>query len=115
MSSPVLTPEDVAWVQSYAHEVERTFGAEFAAAADRFKEGKLLLDRFRAAIETVLKNGRGYFRAVDEAHNELCVASALLALAERSGTHGLPRAPECWSIPWNWSRRSQMRGWLRIT
>ena len=79
MNSPVLKPEDVAWVQSYADEVERTFAAEFAAATDRFKEGKILLDRFRAAIETVLKNSRGYFRAVDEAHNELCVASTLLA------------------------------------
>jgi hypothetical protein len=39
----------------------------------------MLLNRFNAAIESVLKNGRGHFRAVDEAHNELCVASALLA------------------------------------
>jgi hypothetical protein len=39
----------------------------------------VLLYRFNAAIESVLKNGKGYFRAVDEAHNELCVASALLS------------------------------------
>lgn len=79
VTSVDLTADDIAWVKSYAEEVEITFGAGFVAAADRFKEGRVLLDRFRAAIETVLKNGRGYFRAVDEAHNELCVASALLA------------------------------------
>jgi len=59
--------------------VVQIFGREFDRAADRFKEGQVLLDRFNAATESVLANGRGYFRAVDEAHNELCVASALLA------------------------------------
>jgi hypothetical protein len=78
-TSPALSSEDISWVTAYATEVSQTFGREFAAATDRFKEGHLLLDHFNAAIETVLKNGRGYFRAVDEAHNELCVASALLA------------------------------------
>jgi hypothetical protein len=75
----VLSAGDIAWVEAYAAEVVHAFGQEFAAAPDRFKEGQVLLDRFNTAIETVLKNGRGYFRAVDEAHNELCVASALLS------------------------------------
>jgi hypothetical protein len=74
-----LTTDDFEWVKAYAAEVQKTFGQEFAAAADRFKDGQVLLDRFNAAIESVLKNGKGYFRAVDEAHNELCVASALLS------------------------------------
>ena len=74
-----LTADDIAWVKAHAAEVTQTFGAEFAAARDRFKEGQLLLDRFNAAIESVLKNGRGHFSAVDEAHNEICIASALLA------------------------------------
>jgi hypothetical protein len=78
-TSPALSAEDIAWVKAYAAEALQTFGQEFAEAADRFKEGQMLLGRFNAAIETVLKNGRGYFTAVDEAHNELCVASALLA------------------------------------
>ena len=73
-----LTDDDIAWVKAYATEVTETFGREFGAAADRFREGHVLLDRFNAAIETVLKNGRAHFRAVDEAHNELCIASALL-------------------------------------
>ena len=82
MSNVDLTADDVAWVGAYAAEVQKTFGQELAAAADRFrdsKDSKVLLDRFNAAIEAVLKNGRGQFRAVDEAHNELCIASALLS------------------------------------
>lgn len=73
-----LAAEDIAWVKAYAAEVMKTFGREFDAGADRFKDGQVLLDRFNAAIECVLKKGRGHFRKVDEAHNELCVASALL-------------------------------------
>jgi len=74
-----LSADDIAWVKTYAAEVTQTFAQEFAAAADQFRDGQVLLDRFNAAIESVLKNGRGYFRSVDEAHNELCVASALLS------------------------------------
>ena len=79
VTSVDLTADDIAWVRKYAAEVRKTFGHAFDAASDRFKDGTVLLDRFNAAIESVLHNGRGYFRAVDEAHNELCVASALLA------------------------------------
>ncbi len=74
-----LSADDIAWVKAYAAEVVQIFGKEFAAAIDRFNDGQVLLNRINAAIESVLKNGRGHFRAVDEAHNELCVASALLA------------------------------------
>jgi hypothetical protein len=74
-----LSVDDIAWVRAYAAEVIDIFAQEFSAAADRFRDGQVLLDRFNAAIESVLTNGRGYFRAVDEAHNELCVASALLS------------------------------------
>lgn len=74
-----LITDEFEWVKGYAAEVQKTFRQEFEVAADRFKDGQTLLDRFNAAIETVLKNGRGHFRAVDEAHNELCIASALLS------------------------------------
>lgn len=79
VTSVDLTADDITWVREYASEVRKTFGQAFDAASDRFKDGKVLLDRFNAAIESVLHNGRGHFRAVDEAHNELCVGSALLA------------------------------------
>ena len=74
-----LTADDIEWARAHADAVTVAFESEFNAAADRFKEGQLLLDRFNAAIETALKNGRGHFSAVDEAHNEICIASALLA------------------------------------
>ena len=74
-----LDEDDIAWVKAHAAEVKDAFGPEFAAASDRFAQGQLLLDRFNAAIGAVLKNGKGHFSAVDEAHNEICVASALLS------------------------------------
>jgi hypothetical protein len=76
-----LTADDIAWVKAHAAEVTQTFGAELVAASDRFAQGELLLDRFSAAIDSVLKYGRGHFSAVYEAHNEICIASALLANA----------------------------------
>lgn len=79
MSSVDLTADDIAWVKTYAAEVQRTFGKEFGAAVDRFKDGHTLLHRFNSAIDSVLANGRRHFGAADEAHNELCVGSALLS------------------------------------
>lgn len=73
-----LTEEDIAWVKAYEKVVCGAFAAIFGGAKDRFKDGDRLLKRFAATIEEVLKNGRGHFRAVDEAHNELCVAAAIL-------------------------------------
>jgi hypothetical protein len=74
-----LDDDDIAWVKAHALAVNETFGREFEAAKDRFREGQLLLDRFNAAIDLLLTRGRGHFRAVDEAHNEICITSALLA------------------------------------
>jgi hypothetical protein len=79
MAGVNLDEDDIAWVKAHAAAVKDAFGPECAAASDRFAQGQLLLDRFNAAIETVLKSGKGHFSAVDEAHNEICIASALLA------------------------------------
>src|SRR5690349_5619865 len=79
MTRSSLTAEDIEWIQAYVAEAVEVFGKEIEAAADRFKEGHLLLGRFNAAIESLLKMAGGHFRAIDEAHNELCVARALLA------------------------------------
>lgn len=73
-----LPQEDLEWMAAYATEVVTTFRARFESASDRFKAWQPLLDRFTTAIEAVKANGRSLFRAVDEAHNELCVASSLL-------------------------------------
>lgn len=73
-----LDDDDLAWLNGYAAEVCDTFGLEFSAAENRLARWKILLQRFTEAVDQVLKNGRGHFRAVDESHNELCVASAIL-------------------------------------
>ena len=73
-----LRQEDLEWMAAYATEVESTYRARFESASGRFKTWQPLLDRFSSAIEAVKANGRSLFRAVDEAHNELCIASALL-------------------------------------
>ena len=66
-------------VESYAAEVSRTFRAEFDSAVDRFKDSRKLIERFTSNISAVLSNGRSTFAPVDAAHNELCIASQLLA------------------------------------
>lgn len=77
-----LDDDDIAWLNDYATEVRNTFGTEFSAAEDRFARGKATLQRFTDAVDRVIKDGRSYFSAVDEAHNELCIASAILASSE---------------------------------
>lgn len=77
-----LSEDDAAWVSSYAGEVCATFSRSFTDARERFQDGKKLLDRFAMAVDIVLGGDRAAFRGVDEAHNELCVAAALLDLRD---------------------------------
>lgn len=77
-----LREEEVEWMMAYASEVLATFRARFESASDRFRTPQPLLDRFSSAIEAVQANSRSLFRAIDEAHNELCIASALLDNAD---------------------------------
>jgi hypothetical protein len=73
-----LRQEDHEWMAAYSSEVVATFRARFERASDRFETWQLLLERFSSAIGAVKVNGRSLFRAVDEAHNKLCIASSLL-------------------------------------
>ena len=73
-----LREEDIAWIVAYAEEVVETFEATFSLKRDRFNDSHRLIERFNAAVADVLAHGRKRFRAVDEAHNELCVANAIL-------------------------------------
>ncbi|HYE35127.1 hypothetical protein [Methylocaldum sp.] len=80
MSAEQLCQEDdVEWVKSYAVQVSEVFSAKFKGAGNRFKGSERLMGRFFKAVESVLTNGHSVFRAVDELHNELCIASALLS------------------------------------
>jgi len=73
-----LSDEDIAWIEEYKERVVDAFSSRFDSAADRFADRGRLLTRFAAAVDVLLERGRGYFRAVDEAHNELCIAQALI-------------------------------------
>ena len=74
MSGSPLSSDDIQWVETYRAEVVKAFGVLFAEAADRFADGQRLVRRFNEAVDAVLKGTS--FRAVDEAHNELCIARA---------------------------------------
>ena len=71
--------DDANWVTNYAQTVLEAYGAIFAANAARFAQSRQLLDRFQVAICNVLQRSRADFHSVDEAHNELCIAGAILA------------------------------------
>lgn len=74
-----LDKDYIAWLDSYAESVENTFTDQFRAAGSRMIGAAKLLRRFTEAMTAVVSNGRSHFHAVDEAHNELCAASALLS------------------------------------
>jgi hypothetical protein len=82
MASSSLRPiedHDVAWLHSYEASTLAYFRPRFAACAPRFTASETLFTRFSAAIRDVIGQGRSLFRAVDETHNELCVADCLLS------------------------------------
>ena len=79
MSATDIDSEEVGWIKSYAAEVSRVFSGEFDDGTARFNSSKELIQLFNDAISAMLSNGRAFITAVDEAHNELCIASQLLA------------------------------------
>lgn len=79
---PSLNAGDIAWLESYTSEVQQAFELVFDTNDARFKQGPQLLEHFQKAVSDVLEGGRGNFSAVDEAHNELCIADALLTNAD---------------------------------
>jgi len=70
---------DTVWLNEYEVATLNHFGPRFAEHAPRFAHGETLLARYSNAIREVIAQGRGHFRAVDEAHNEICVADAVLS------------------------------------
>jgi hypothetical protein len=55
------------------------FRPRFAAYEARFAHGNRLLTHYSELLGAVLEQGRSSFRAVHEAHNEICVADAILS------------------------------------
>ena len=82
----LLSDDEAIWISSYQAQVVTTFTSRFCESGDRFVGWQRLIDPFSAAVETVRRQGRSKFRAVDEAHNELYIAHAILS--NRSPTFG---------------------------
>lgn len=77
-----MQDDEIEWLNAYADEVLEVFRTRFERASDRFKTPQLLFDRIASAVTAVKANGWSLFSAIDEAHNELCIASALLESKE---------------------------------
>lgn len=73
-----LGEDEIKWIKSHTSKVLDTFGDRFRQDANRFKSYDKLLKRFKRAEKAALEHGLSQFHAVHEAHNELCVAFALL-------------------------------------
>lgn len=69
---------DLAWLDAYESSTTEHFVKLFDENARRFRHGEAMVKRFIASVEQVRKAGRGHFRTVDENHNELSVAEAIL-------------------------------------
>ena len=74
-----LTDDEVTWIKSYKTAVVDAFNARFEENSERFQHGQRLVGRFSEAVEAVLQHARAKFHAVDEVHNELCIAHRLLS------------------------------------
>ena len=93
-----IKPDEVARIEQYWRETLAEFGKQFRVEGSRFKGAEPLLDRFDSAIKAMLEHGRrALISGVDEAHNELCVASELLASPQPafSLVEYEPRLPRC--------------------
>jgi len=77
--SRTINDADIAWLHEYEASTLNHFRPRFAVCAPRFARSDALLARFSDAIREVISQGRAHFRAVDEAHNEICVADAVLS------------------------------------
>jgi len=69
---------------AYVDSVKQIFSIKFGAAGTRMQGGSRLLSRFEDAATTVLIRGRAFINAVEESHNELCIAA--LCLEAESGS-----------------------------
>lgn len=74
-----LKEEDLALVARYAQAVSEEFQTLFQHNANRFRDGDILLKRFAKAADLVVRNGWPKFDAINETHNELCIAGTLLS------------------------------------
>jgi hypothetical protein len=73
-----IKEEDIKWLEDYRDVTSSYYHALFRTSSDRFRNHVQFLARFSSAAEEVRTSGWQSFRAANEAHNELCIAAALL-------------------------------------
>ena len=73
-----LSADDMDMLATYQAEVLAVYSPLFQNESTRLTGTARLVSRFTDAMSAVVARGRSQFHAVDEAHNELCAASALL-------------------------------------
>lgn len=78
MNATPLREEDTLWLDRYRTNVVDTFSSHFKAEETRFPGWMPIVECFAKRIDNVLSVGRSAFAAVDEIHNEICIAEALL-------------------------------------
>lgn len=72
----IMKPDEIEQVERYRRQVTSAFGEIFTAETGRFPDGPRILVRFNDAVDRALTGSP--LRAITEAHNELCIARALL-------------------------------------
>lgn len=70
---------DIEWLHEYEASTLNHFRHRFEAYQPRFARSASLLTRYSEAVRNVIARGRNHFHSVDEAHNEICVADAILS------------------------------------
>ena len=93
----IFDEDVVARTQSYRDQVLAAFSDKFEVAGERFRDRERLLKRFSDVIETFIARNSSSFRSVDEAHNELCIASDILdsSVPKFSSLEYEPVLPAC--------------------
>ncbi|HDH01247.1 MAG TPA: hypothetical protein ENG80_05505 [Nitrospirae bacterium] len=74
-----MNNEEIKWLESYKEEVSGYYAPLFDGSGIDFKDWDKLLQRFADAVDNVLSGGRQLFSAAYEAHNELCIADAIIS------------------------------------
>jgi len=73
-----FTEENRMWVESYCSMLRQELGPRLLAHSAVFSDGRRLLDRLLSARDAVCSTGWSEWHTLDEVHNEICVALAVL-------------------------------------
>jgi hypothetical protein len=73
-----FTEDDAEWVRRYVDDLAKVLCPRLEAHRARFGDWERVVQRVFTARDAVIAHGWTYFSAIDEAHNELCIAIGIL-------------------------------------